>query len=112
VLQLPPLAEEATRWHEIAGLWRNLADTALPAGTALFDEVRDLSARVTGLVAEGDEAADERRSAALRRWSLFEENRDLHGFDFMATLEAMSNALSAIFDAETEGIARLAALIR
>lgn len=107
LLDLPQLEQEAVRWRAIGDLWSDLADTALPRGNALFDDVRDLTARVSGSIAQGDQATAERSEAAARRWTLFEENRDLSDFDSQATFEAMSKKLSAIFLEETEGIMRL-----
>lgn len=107
LLGLPQLAEEAARWHEIGEMWDDLAETALPQGNPLFDEVRELTAQVSASVAEGDDGVSDRNSAASRRWTLLAANRDLPDLDSPAIFHAMSTKLSTIFRAETDGIAKL-----
>ncbi|QBR90029.1 DUF4872 domain-containing protein [Microbacterium wangchenii] len=107
VLRRPQIEAEASRWREIGDMWQDLADTALPQGDALFDDVRELTAGVAESLAQGDDGSEQRRDAALRRWKLFEANRDLPDYDSAATFEAMSVRLAEIFRAEAAGIARL-----
>ena len=64
LLDEPRLADEATRWVEIAELWHTLADAAVPTSVAACARARALTAAVTAAVAEGDAGHADRAAAA------------------------------------------------
>ena len=114
VLDEPALAAEAPRWREIADRWHALAGTALPDDVPVIARLRELTATVTGAVAEGDATAGERAAAAEELWQLRAAHADLPPLDderTTAVLTAMSGHLAAIADAEAAAVARLGAVV-
>ncbi|MGY1812927.1 BtrH N-terminal domain-containing protein [Blastococcus sp. SYSU D00820] len=114
VLDEPDLAAEAPRWREIAELWHALAETALPDDVPAVARLRELTATVTGAVAEGDVSAAERAAAAGELWRLRAEHAGAPPLDeerLAAVLTGMSSRLMAIHDAEAAAVARLGAVL-
>jgi hypothetical protein len=114
VLDEPALAAEAPRWREIADRWHALAETALPDDVPAVARVRELTATVTGAVAEGDAAAGERAAAAEELWRLRAAHDDAPPIDeerLTAVLAAMSGHLADIHDAEAAAVARLGVIV-
>jgi hypothetical protein len=114
VLDLPALAAEVDRWREIAELWHALAETALPNDEPAIARIRELTATVTGAVAEGDTGAEDRATAATQLWQLRAEHHSSPPLDhgrLAAILTDMSQHLAAIHDAEAAAVSRLGTLI-
>ncbi|MGY1604833.1 DUF4872 domain-containing protein [Geodermatophilus sp. SYSU D00815] len=113
LLDEPALAAEARRWREIAERWHALAEAALPADVPAIARLRELTAAVTGAVAEGDAGAGERAAAAEELWRLRAEHADqppLAPERVAAVLAAMSEHLAVIHEAETAAVRRLGAV--
>ena len=66
LLDEPRLGDEAARWVEIAELWHTLAEAAVPTSVPACARARELTAAVTGAVAEGDAGRADRAAAARR----------------------------------------------
>ncbi len=114
VLEDPALADEAERWREISRHWQLLADAALPDDTPPIARLRELTATVTGAVAEGDAAAAERAEAAEQLWRLRAEHAHASPWDDDRVAEirtTMSAHLDAIHRAETGAVASLRAVL-
>jgi hypothetical protein len=114
VLDEPALGAEAQRWREIAERWHALAETALPDDVPPIARLRELTATVTGALAEGDAGAGERAAAAEELWRLRAEHADappLGEERLTAILAAMSEHLRAIHAAETAAVSRLGGLL-
>lgn len=114
VLDSPALAAEAVGWREIADRWHALADVALPDDVPAIARLRELTATVTGAVAEGDATAGERAAAAEELWRLRAAHDDAPPLDaerLSAVLAEMSGSLAAIHDAEVAAVARLGAVV-
>ncbi|WP_226921521.1 BtrH N-terminal domain-containing protein [Georgenia subflava] len=114
VLEEPALAAEAQRWQEIGQRWHLLAETALPDDVPAIAEIRELTATVTGAVAEGDAGAAERTAAAEQLWRLRAEHADASPLDeerLASIRTAMSAQLAAIHEAETSAVASLRAVL-
>ncbi|MGK5114858.1 DUF4872 domain-containing protein [Geodermatophilus sp. CPCC 205506] len=114
VLDEPELVAEAQRWREIATRWHALAETALPDDVPTIARLRELSATVTGAVAEGDAGAGERATAAEELWRLRAEHADappLDGDRLAAIRAEMSRHLGGIHDAEVAAVRRLGGLL-
>lgn len=106
----PRLGHEAVRWMEIAELWHTLAETAVPTSVPACLRARELTAAVTGAVAEGDASRTDRAAAAGELWAL----RDRYaaqpplGADQVTTVLArMSGILGEIYQAEKAAVQRL-----
>jgi hypothetical protein len=114
ILDEPALTAEAQRWREIADHWHDLAETALPADVPEIVRLRELTATVTGAVAEGNAAATERAEAAEELWALRGEHADapaLSEEQVAAILAAMSEHLAGIHAAETAAVQSLGAVV-
>ncbi|WP_222267477.1 BtrH N-terminal domain-containing protein [Modestobacter marinus] len=114
VVEEPALAAEAPRWREIADRWHTLADTALPDDVPAVARLRELTATVTGAVAEGDAGAADRAAAAEELWRLRAEHADappLDGARLTAVLADLSEQLAAVHDAERAAVDRLGAVL-
>jgi hypothetical protein len=110
VLENPALAGQAQRWREIERRWHLLAGTALPDDVPPIARLRELTATVTGAVAEGDAGAAERAAAAEQLWRLRAEHADASPLDddrLAAIRTTMSAHLAAIHEAETSAVAAL-----
>jgi len=94
--------------------WHALAETALPAEEPAIVRLREMTATVTGAVAEGDAAAAERTAAANELWRLRAEHADeppLAPEQVTAVLAAMSEHVAGIVDAESAAVQRVAAAL-
>jgi hypothetical protein len=114
VLDQPALSAEAQRWRAIADRWHDLAETALPVTVPAIGRVRELTATITGAVAEGDAAAGERAAAADELWALRAEHADapaLSEDEVRGVLAAMSGQLAAIVAAESAAVQCLGAVV-
>ena len=114
ILGSQALAAEATRWREVAVQWHELAEAAAPADLAPIARARELTAAVTGAVAEGDVGAAERATAAADLWEL----RKAYAAEPPGGTERapeifaqMSECLAGIAAAETAAVAQLAGLV-
>lgn len=110
VLDAPALAEEARRWREIGERWHLLAETALPDDVPAVARLRELTATVTGAVAEGDAGAAERAAAAEELWRLRAEHADASPLDderLAAIRAVMSEHLAAVHEAEVGAVEAL-----
>jgi hypothetical protein len=106
LLDEPRLSEAARAYRALAARWDALAELALPADVPEFAALREeLAAVHESVVARGDAGAEEAAAAAARLWALRAE------LDAAPPLEpdfaALSDAVSAIYDAEVEAAARL-----
>lgn len=109
------LAAEAGRWRDIAAMWHDLAEAAAPVDVEVIARARELTATVTGTVAEGDDGAEERAAAAAELWTRREAHTAAPPFDDdrkAAVFDRMSGALAAIAAAEIAAVERLAGLVR
>ncbi|WP_344810074.1 BtrH N-terminal domain-containing protein [Microlunatus ginsengisoli] len=109
-LDEPMLGTEAERWLETAELWHALAEAAAPASVPAFNRARQLTATVTGAVAEGDAGDAERAAAAKELWTLhgrYAMRPPLDTDDITAILVAMSGTLEEIYSAERAAVHRL-----
>jgi hypothetical protein len=114
LLDSSALAAEADRWRAIAELWHALAETALPNEVPAIARIRQLTATVSGAVAEGDTGAEDRAAAATELWQLQAEHDNSPPLDerrLATILTDMSHHLAAIHDAEAAAVSRLGALI-
>ncbi len=114
VLGEPALTAEAQRWREIADRWHALAETALPDEVPAIARLRELTATITGAVAEGDAGADERAAAADELWALRAEHADsppLSEQEVTGVLAAMSEHVTGIVAAESAAARSLGALL-
>ncbi|HEU5484271.1 MAG TPA: BtrH N-terminal domain-containing protein [Microlunatus sp.] len=115
LLDEPGLGEEARRWTEIAGLWHSLAETAVPVDVPACARARELTADVTGAVAEGDAGRTDRAAAAEELWTLrnrYAAEPPLGAEDIAAVLAAMSRILGEIYEVEKAAVQRLRAALR
>ena len=90
------------------------AETALPVTVPAIGRVRELTATITGAVAEGDAAAGERAAAADELWALRAEHADapaLSEDEVRGVLAAMSGQLAAIVAAESAAVQCLGAVV-
>ena len=93
-----------------SGLWHALAEAAAPASVPAFNRARQLTATVTGAVAEGDAGDAERAAAAKELWTLhgrYAMRPPLDTDHITAILVAMSGTLEEIFSAERAAVHRL-----
>ena len=114
LLDEPGLGHEALRWVEIAELWHTLAEAAVPTGVPACARARELTAAVTGAVAEGDAGRADRVAAAEELWALrdrYAAEPPLSAEEITAILASMSGILGEIYDAEKAGVQRLDALL-
>jgi hypothetical protein len=114
VLDDPALAAQAQSWREIADRWHALAEAALPDDVPAIVRVRELTATVTGAVAEGDAAAAERAAAAQQLWAVRSDHADappLSDDAVAGVLAAMSDHLTGIVAAESDAVRRLGTLL-
>jgi len=114
ILEEPALAAEARAWREIGHRWHALAETALPVDVPAIARLRELTATVTGAVAEGDPGAEDRSAAAAELWRLRAVHADAPPLDdeaLTATLATMSRHLLGIHAAEDAAVHRLAAVL-
>jgi len=114
ILEEPALTDEARAWREIGDRWHALAETALPVRVPAIARLRELTATVTGAVAEGDPGAEDRSAAATELWALRAAHADAPPLDdeaLTATLGAMSRHLLDIHAAEDAAVHRLAGIL-
>ena len=103
------------RWLEIAELWHALAETAVPTSVPACARARELTAAVTGAVAEGDAGRTGRAAAAGELWALrdrYAAEPPLGADEITAVLASMSGILGEIYEAERAAVQRLAAVTR
>jgi hypothetical protein len=114
LLDTPALATEAERWRDIAGQWFDLGEVAAPADVPEVARARELTAVVSGAVAEGDEGEADRDAASAELWDLrakyaaappWEPERD------RVIMTELSEQLTEIVAAEAAAIARLRAAV-
>ncbi len=114
LLDEPRLGDEAARWVEIAELWHTLAEAAMPTSVPACARARELTAAVTGAVAEGDAGRADRAKAAEELWALrsrYAAEPPLSAEEVAAIFATMSGILGEIYDAEKAGVQRLGALL-
>ena len=114
LLDEPRLDDEAARWVEIAELWHTLAEAAVPTSVPACARARELTAAVTGAVAEGDAGRADRTTAAEELWALrnrYAAEPPLNAEEITAIFATMSGILQEIYDAEKAGVQRLGALL-
>jgi butirosin biosynthesis protein H-like/uncharacterized protein DUF4872 len=114
VLDEPALTAEAQRWREIADRWHVLAETALTDDVPAIARLRELTATITGAVAEGDAGAGERAAAAEELWVLRAEHADappLSEEEVNDVLAAMSEHVAGIVAAESAAVRSLGYLL-
>jgi hypothetical protein len=114
LLDEPRLDDEAARWVEIAELWHTLAEAAVPNSVPACARARELTAAVTGAVAEGDAGRADRTRAAQELWTLrsrYTTEPPFNAEEITAIFAAMSGILREIYDAEKAGVQRLGALL-
>lgn len=114
VLDEPALTAEAQRWREIADRWHALAATALPDDVPAIARLRELTATITGAVAEGDAGAGERAAAAEQLWVLRAEHADappLSEDEVDDVLAAMSEHVAGIVASESAAVRSLGQLL-
>jgi hypothetical protein len=114
LLDEPRLGDETARWVEIAELWHTLAEAAVPTSVPACARARELTAEVTGAVAEGDAGRADRAAAARALWAL----RDRHAAEpplcaeeITGILATMSAILREIYDAELGAVQRLGTVL-
>jgi hypothetical protein len=110
ILDESRLAAEASGWEEIAGLWHEAADAAVPLDVPECARARELTAAVTGAVTEGDTSKADREAAATKLWDLraaYATSPPLDADQVAHILEQLSGLLQQIFDAETAALQRL-----
>ncbi|HEY5978008.1 MAG TPA: BtrH N-terminal domain-containing protein [Microlunatus sp.] len=115
LLDEPRLRQEAPRWLDIAGLWHTLAETAVPSGVPACARARELTAAVTGAVAEGDAGRTDRASAAEELWALRHRHAaepPLGAEEITTVLAGMSTILGEIYEAEKAAVERLDSVLR
>jgi hypothetical protein len=114
VLDEPALTAEAQHWREIADRWHALAETALPDDVSAIARLRELTATISGAVAEGDAGAGERAAAAEELWALRAEHADappLSEDEVTGVLTAMSEHVAGIGAAESAAVRSLGSLL-
>lgn len=114
LLDEPRLGDEAARWVEISELWHSLAEAAVPTNVAACAEARELTAAVTGAVAEGDAGRADSAAAAQNLWALRDRYAAEPPFapkEITAILAAMSGILGKIYEAEKAAVGRLEELV-
>ncbi|HMI35393.1 MAG TPA: BtrH N-terminal domain-containing protein [Propionibacteriaceae bacterium] len=114
LLDEPRLGDEAARWVEISELWHSLAEAAVPTNVAACAQARELTAAVTGAVAEGDAGRADSAAAAQNLWALRERYAAEPPFapkEITAILAAMSGILGKIYEAEKAAVGRLEELV-
>ena len=114
VLDEPALTAEAQRWREIADRWHILAETALPDDVPAIALLRELTATITGAVAEGDAGAGDRAAAADKLWELRAQHADappLSKEQVDHILTAMSEHVAGIVTAESAAVQSLGHLL-
>ena len=114
LLDEPGLGHEAVRWVEIAELWHTLAETAVPTSVPACARARELTAAVTGAVAEGDAGRTDRAAAAEELWALrdrYAAEPPLGADEITAVLASMSGILGEIYEAEKAAVQRLGMLV-
>ena len=114
LLDEPGLGDEAARWVEIAELWHALAEAAVPTSVSACARARELTAEVTGAVAEGDAGRTGRAAAARELWTLrdrYAAEPPLSAEETTAVLATMSGILQEIYDAELGAVQRLGAVL-
>jgi hypothetical protein len=114
LLDEPRLDDEAARWVEIAELWHILAEAAVPTSVPACARARELTAAVTGAVAEGDAGRVDRTRAAAALWTLrdrYTAEPPFNAEEITAIFASMSGILRQIYDAEKAGVQRLGAVL-
>jgi hypothetical protein len=114
LLDEPSLGDEAARWVEIAELWHTLAEAAVPTSVPACSRVRELTAEVTGAVAEGDAGRADRAAAARELWALrdrYAAEPPLGAGEITGILATMSGILREIYDAELGAVQRLGTVL-
>ena len=114
LLDEPRLGDEAARWVEIGELWHSLAEAAMPTSVPVCAQARELTAAVTGAVAEGDAGRADSAAAAQKLWALRDRYAAEPPFaaeEITAILAAMSGILGEIYDAEKAAVGRLGELV-
>ncbi len=114
LLDEPRLGDEAARWVEIGELWHSLAEAAVPTSVPACAQARELTAAVTGAVAEGDAGRADSAAAAQNLWALRDRYAAEPPFapeEITAILAAMSGILWEIYEAEKAAVGRLEELV-
>ena len=114
LLDEPRLGDEAARWVEIGELWHRLAEAAVPTRIPAGARARELTAAVTGAVAEGDAGRTDRAAAAQELWALRDRYAAEPPFDpeeTTAILAGMSGILEEIYAAEKAAVGRLGEVV-
>ena len=114
LLDEPELGDEASRWVEIAELWHTLAEASVPIEVPAGARARELTAAVTGAVAEGDAGRAGRAAAAEELWALrgrYAAEPPVGAQEVTAILANMSGLLAEIYDAEMGAVRRLGAIV-
>jgi Butirosin biosynthesis protein H, N-terminal/Domain of unknown function (DUF4872) len=114
LLDEPRLGDEAARWVEIGELWHSLAEAAVPTSVPACAQARELTAAVTGAVAEGDAGRADSAAAAQNLWALRDRYAAEPPFapeEITAILAAMSGILGEIYEAEKAAVGRLEELV-
>jgi hypothetical protein len=114
LLDEPRLGDEAARWVEIADLWHALAEAAVPVSVSACARARELTAEVTGAVAEGDAGRTGRAAAARELWTLrdrYAAEPPLSAEETTAILATMSGILQEIYDAELAAVRQLGTVL-
>jgi hypothetical protein len=114
LLDEPRLGDEAARWVEIAELWHTLAEAAVPTSVPACARARELTAEVTGAVAEGDAGRADRAAAARELWALrdrYAAEPPLGAEEITGILATMSGILREIYDAELGAVQRLGTVL-
>lgn len=111
LLELPGLRERAEDWRAIAVQWHSLAEAALPADVPELAALREgLTGVYEPVMAEGDGGWEESAAAAAALWgnrARLDADSPLSPADIGALLADLGGRLTAIFEAETEAVARL-----
>ncbi len=109
----PALAEAAEDWRDIARLWHELADTALPATDPVSARLRELTTAVTAGVVAGEAGEHDRAVAAAELWHLrtAHESELPGGGSTGERFDAMSDVLLRIHAAEQAAVSRLGDLL-
>lgn len=106
LLEMPELTDAAGAYREVAALWHELAELALPADVPEFAELREgLVAVHESVVARGDGGAGEAGEASARQWALRAR------LDEQPPVEPDFGSLSAALERIHAGEVRAAALV-
>ena len=111
LLDAPALGEVAAAYREAAARWHEVAEVALPADREPFAEARRRTDELQRQVERGDAGRPEAAETAGRLWALRERWRPRFpgGDEEVGVLLAeLAARVSAVYQAETAALARLA----